>query len=319
MLDENVKPVRRAFAAARRGYEGSWVQDLAARLVTLEFGNWIILFGASLLLAVLPLIILLSSIADERIDDDLSRHLGLNAKGAHIIEGLFRKTPTHSVAPIVLGVLIGLAGTIAVASSLQVIYERAFDQEHRGWRDFPRFAAWTVVLFGILISEANFDGPVRRAAGVVLRDVVSFVLLTLFFGWTMHFLLAGRVPWRRLVRPAVLSALFWLGLALFSSVYFSSALISEHRLYGTIGVMFVLLSWFIAVGAIIVLGAACGAVWQERRDAAEASAARPHRAATSEGRPGAHSASIPPSDPGLGIGLADRQRRDLRVAGSRSA
>jgi uncharacterized BrkB/YihY/UPF0761 family membrane protein len=53
---------------------------------------------------------------------------------------------------------------------------------------------------------------------------------------------------------------------LFSSVYFSSAIISEHRLYGTLGVIFVLLTWFIAMGAVLALGAAGRAEWQARRE-----------------------------------------------------
>jgi membrane protein len=82
----------------------------------------------------------------------------------------------------------------------------------------------------------------------------------------MHFLLAGRVRWRSLVRPAALTAICWIGLALFSSLYFSSAVVSDSRLYGTIGVVFSLLTWFIAIGAVLVLGAAGGVVWQERHD-----------------------------------------------------
>ncbi|HEY2435641.1 MAG TPA: YhjD/YihY/BrkB family envelope integrity protein, partial [Solirubrobacteraceae bacterium] len=96
--------------------------------------------------------------------------------------------------------------------------------------------------------------------------VVSFVVVSIFFAWTIHFLLSGRVSWRRVVRPAVATALLWLGLALFSSLYFSSAIISEHKLYGTIGVIFVLLTWFIAMGAVLVLGAACGAEWHVRSE-----------------------------------------------------
>lgn len=176
----NAKRVRRATTGVRRRYEGSWLQDLLARLTAIEFGNSIVLFGASLLLSVLPLLILLGSLADERIDDDLSRHLGLDAEGARIIAELFRKTPTHTVVPIVLGVVMGLAGTVAVAGSLQVIYERVFGQERRGWRDAPRFLVWTAVLFGVLIAEGSYDGPVRKAGGVVVRDMVSFVVLTIF-------------------------------------------------------------------------------------------------------------------------------------------
>jgi uncharacterized BrkB/YihY/UPF0761 family membrane protein len=61
-------------------------------------------------------------------------------------------------------------------------------------------------------------------------------------------------------------SLLWFGLAVFSSVYFSSAVTSENKLFGTIGVVFILLTWFTAVGAVIVLGAAGGAVWQHRRE-----------------------------------------------------
>lgn len=227
--------VRQRLATARRRLEGSWLGDLGTRLGAIDFGSAIVLFGASLLLSALPLIILLSSAANERIDDDVSRHIGLDGRGAHIMEELFRKTPTHAASPIVLGLIIAFAGTVTVASSLQVIYERAFDQKRRGWRDLWRFVVWVVVLLGALILEGSIDIPVRRAVGAVGRDVVSFAGVTVFLWWTMHFLLAGRVRWLKLIRPALVSGLFWLGFALFSSLYFSSALISEHKLYGTLG------------------------------------------------------------------------------------
>jgi len=57
----------------------------------------------------------------------------------------------------------------------------------------------------------------------------------------------------------------WLGLELFSSVYFSSSIIDDSRLYGPIGVVFSLMVWFIAIGAVVVLGAAAGATWDQRK------------------------------------------------------
>jgi membrane protein len=252
-------------AAARSRYEGSWAEDLVERLKVVDVGNSIVLFGAALLIAVLPLLLLLSALAETRIDDDLSRHIGLDRTGAHIIEGLFRKRPTHSAGSVALGLIVAFAGTMGLVSSLQIIYERVFHQEHRGWRDLPRFLVWIVALAGLAIAAAAYDIPLRRDAGPVVRGLVSLVLITLFLWWTMHFLLAGRLSWRQLIRPALVTAVMWLGLALFSSLYFSSALISEDKLYGTIGAVFILLTWFIAVGAIVVLGAVCGAVWQERK------------------------------------------------------
>ena len=251
-------------SAIRRRLRGSSIEELAARLKALDFGKAVVLFGAALLLSVLPLMILLSALADERIDDDLSRHLGLDSRGAQIIRGLFRTTPSHSASSIALGLLIAFAGTMAVASSLQGIYAVVFGQQQRGWRDLPRFVIWVAGLLLTATGAAAYDNPLRQAVGPVVRALLSFVLVTVFIWWTMHFLLAGRVPWRQLVRPAFVTSLLWLALALFSSVYFSSAIISEHRLYGTIGVVFILLTWFIAIGAVVALGAAWGAVWQQR-------------------------------------------------------
>jgi Virulence factor BrkB len=98
----------------------------------------------------------------------------------------------------------------------------------------------------------------------VTQGLITYAGTTVFFWWTMHFLLAGQLAWSRLIRAAILTALFVLGLELFSSVYFSAAIVSDSRLYGPIGVVFTLLTWFIAIGAVIVLGAVAGATWDQR-------------------------------------------------------
>jgi membrane protein len=255
---------RRRLDAARGRYEGSWAQALVAQLKDLHVFDWTTIFGAELLWSALPFIIVLSSLANTRIDDDLSRHIGLNSQGAHIVETLFRNTPSHAVLPIVTGLLFTFAGVIAVVASLQVLYERVFDQEHRGWRDLPRYLAWVAVLLGVLIAEGSINGPERSAVGPVVEALLTFLVVTIFFAWTMRFLLAGRVPWRRVIGPALVTAMLWLGLAFFSSAYFSSVVIDDSKTYGKIGIVFTFLTWFIIIGFVIVLGAAGGAVWQQR-------------------------------------------------------
>ena len=251
--------------AARDRYDGSSAQIFVRQLVALDFVNTCVLFGSALLMSVLPFLILLSSLANHRIDTDLSRHIGLDQQGAFIVSRLFRSSPAHSAAGIVTALIFAAVGTMAVAGSLQGIYERVFGQQHRGWKDFPRFATWVGVLFGVLVAESVISGPVRATAGTVGQGFVSYVGVAAFFGWTMHFLLAGRVHWRHLVCPAILTALLWIGLELFSAAYFSTAIISDSSLYGTIGVVFSLMIWFIAIGVVIVLGAVAGATWNQRK------------------------------------------------------
>jgi membrane protein len=256
----------RALAGAARGrFEGSSAQTFLQRLGALDFTNSIILFGSALLISVLPFLIILSSLANHRIDTDLSRHIGLNGQGSLIVSQLFRSSPSHSAAAVVTALILATAGTIAVAGSLQVIYERVFDQEHRGWKYVPRFAVWAGALFGFLVADSVTSDHVRAVAGPVVQGLVICIGVAAFFWWTMHFLLAGRVSWRLLLRPALLTALFWIGLELFSAVYFSSSVISDSRLYGTIGVVFSLMIWFIAIGAVIVLGAVAGATWNQHK------------------------------------------------------
>ena len=261
---ERLSRVSRRLSAARARYDRSWIGDIVTQLRALDFFNWTSVFGAELLWSALPFIILLSSLANQRIDDDLSRHLGLNSQGAQIVRNLFRGAPSHAVVPIVTGLLFAFAGIVAVVASLQVIYERLFQREHRGWRDLPRYVAWVAIVLGLLIADRVINGPERRAAGPVVQALTTFVVGTVFFGWTMHFLLDGRVPWRLFIRPALLTAILWVALGFFSSVFFSSAIIDDSKTYGAIGVVFTFLTWFVLIGVVVVLGAACGAVWQQR-------------------------------------------------------
>jgi membrane protein len=115
-----------------------------------------------------------------------------------------------------------------VASSLQQIYEKAFHQDHRGLRDLYRFLIWIAALCLTVALESIAGRPVRNAtAGIGLVDVVTFAIMTPFFWWTMHFLLAGRVPWCRLLSSAIATGLFYTGLGVFSKFYFSSTIISD--------------------------------------------------------------------------------------------
>jgi membrane protein len=257
---------RERIGTARARYEGSWIGAIGLQLKELDFVNQITLFGAALLWSGVPLIIVLSSLADEPIDDDLSRHIGLDAHGARIVQAVFRTAPAHAVVPIVTGVLFSAAGVVAVVGSLQGVYEKVFRLEPRGWRGLPRWIAWTGVVIALLVLEGALSGLARRTVGPIVRDLLELVAATLVLWWTMHYLLAGRIPWRALVRPAVVTGGLWLALGLFSSVYFSPVLISDSRTYGEIGVVFSLLTWFFLIGAVLVLGPVCGVVWQARSE-----------------------------------------------------
>jgi membrane protein len=262
-----IKPrYRRLLETGRSRYEGSFAQDLIRGLGAVDFGDRIINFGASLLLSVLPLIIVLSAYASHRIQDDITEHLGLSTEGDRIVEGLFKGSNTSFNLAVFFSLLLSFAGTIVVARSVEVIYERAFDYSPLPRRQaWLRCTVWVAVVAGVVIGDAAVGKSLRDGpAGPVVMGVVQFVGFLLFFWWSVHYLLGGRESWRRVRPAAIATALFWIGLGVFAAFYFSTTIVDDSRTYGPIGVTFTLVTWFIAMGAVLTLGAVVGAVWQRR-------------------------------------------------------
>jgi uncharacterized BrkB/YihY/UPF0761 family membrane protein len=60
-------------------------------------------------------------------------------------------------------------------------------------------------------------------------------------------------PNRRTERPT-LGAFFCAGIGVFSKFYFPATIISDRKTHGTIGAVFGIMTWLIAIGAVPVLG-----------------------------------------------------------------
>jgi membrane protein len=125
---------------------------------------------------------------------------------------------------------------------------------------------WVPVLCGVVTLESLVGRPVRDAwGGRGLSDVIAFAIFAPFFWWTMHFMLGGRVPWRRMLPSAIITGVLWVGLGVVSELYFSSTIITDSRTFGAIGAVFSLLTWLIAIGFVVIIGALAGVVVVDRR------------------------------------------------------
>jgi membrane protein len=152
---------------------------------------------------------------------------------------------------------------VAGATAVQQLYERIFDLDSRGARDLLRRVIWAGLVFGWLYL-VGLVGPSVRAGGQVLVGFVILVVFTGFWWFAMRFLLSGRVPWRRLFPSAVATGLCWLGMVAVFSATFSGMVISSYDRYGPVGIVFDILSYALAIGVVIILGAVVGIVWHER-------------------------------------------------------
>ena len=255
--------VRHGIDAAEEKYSGSAAEDLWHRLDALDFMNQAMILTGTLLLCALPFLLATAGLAGVSAESSLSRRLGLNQQAAADFSHLFASSGATS-APVTgfsfaLLVLFGLAGV----SVVQELYLRAFGLDPRGVRDLPRKLISLGLTVGWLFLS-GLAGPSVRAAGPVVYGLVILAVFTGFWWFSMRFLLAGRIPWRRLFPSAVATGLCWLGMVAVFSATFSGMVISSYKRYGPIGVVFDIMSVLLAIGVVIILGAVVGIVWYER-------------------------------------------------------
>jgi membrane protein len=255
--------IRRGIEAGKQKYSGSSADVLWHRLNSVDFLNQGIIFAATLLLCAFPFLIVTDALAGKSTARGLGRRLGLNRQAASDVGHLF--TSSHATVASVTGVawvFLVLSG-FSVAASLQGLYQRVFGLDSRTTRDMPRSLIWLVLLVAWLYGS-GLAGPRVRAGGPAVFAIVGLVVFTLFWWFTMWLLLAGRIPWRKLLPCAVTTGVFWLGMEAFFAVTSSGTVTSEDQKYGPIGTVFALMSYLIAIGVVVILGAVTGLVWQER-------------------------------------------------------
>lgn len=258
--------VRRAQRAAGWGkskYTGSWAEHLWHQLDAADFMNQAMLLAATLLLCAVPFMLVAAALSGRSAVSALTVRLGLSKQAAADLGHLFTSSSATSNAVTGLSWAFFILAGISAATAFQRLYQRVFRLDPRGLRDTLRSVIWLALAAG-WFALASSVAPGFRASSPVLWWIVNIPAFIGFWWFTMWFLLAGRASWRRLYPCAVTTGAFWLAMLAVFSVIFSGMVISYDQKYGPIGVVFGLMSFFIAVGVVIILGAAVGLMWQDR-------------------------------------------------------
>jgi membrane protein len=252
-------------AAVERGkhkYAGSSAQSLWDRLSATDFLNQALLLAATLLLCAIPFFLVLNALAGRSLIPVMTHRMGLTKQASDVVGQLFTSTAATSSTITGLSSLFFVLGGLAAASTIQKLYLRIFDlPAHK--HDPVRVLVWLgLVVGGTFLLPALAPG--LRGAAPVLYWIVYLGVAIGFWWFTMWLLLAGRIPWRKLAPSGIATGICWIGMSLVFSITFSGMIISNNQKYGAIGVVFAFMSFFIAVGVVIILGALIGLVWQER-------------------------------------------------------
>ena len=190
---------------------------------------------------------------------------------------LFTSTSATDSAVTGLSWVFFILAGIAAASGIQRLYQQVFGLDPQGARDKLRAVIWLAVLVGWIFLGGTM-GPGFYASAPVLWWIVNIPAFMGFWWFTMWFLLGGRVYGRKLVPCAVATGAFWIGMLVVFHFIFSGMVISYDEKYGPIGIIFAHMSFFIAIGVVIILGAAVGLMWRDRGMSFRAAVTRMRRA-----------------------------------------
>jgi membrane protein len=243
-------------------------RDCFGRAVEIEFVDRSVAIASLTFTAMIPLGVVADSVVPSvdrsTLTDWIVRKFRLTGDSADLIRSVFAPPEDVRRAVSWLGVVLVIVAALSFTRALQRVYERSWRLESLGVRGTPAGLAW---LLGVVIFLSIFTG-IRSTlvdwAGPVLGIGVAIGFSTLLWLLTPFILLSRRIPWRALVPSAALAAVAMTALSVASVIYMPTAIADSAARYGQIGVAIALVSWLVAVGFVLVISAAVGAVLAER-------------------------------------------------------
>ena len=195
-------------------HAADWVRTSTAgsfwsRLNAIDFMNSSVQFAALTVLTLFPFLIIVSAESGGDARHALIARLGLDQKAAQDVNELM-SAGKHAVTTLsIVGAAVVLLGAIGLASTLQVWYQRVYDQPpaRNVTRQFGNRLLWLggLVLY-LTIQDFAFTHLKQAGGARVPIYVATFILAVAFYWWTPHVLLLGKIAWDQLFPVAVATA-----------------------------------------------------------------------------------------------------------------
>jgi membrane protein len=202
----------------------------------------------------------------------IDRFFGLYGQSAQAVNHLFARSTRISTGELVFA----LATSVVFSTGVAAVQQRAFEQI---WtlprlisvRSYLRQLVWAVMLgaYSLLLLGLGRAGRELHETwgrpgqfGVAcIQGAVTF----LFYWWSQHWLLAGRVRWPALLRGALAVGLATTIMFRLTRVIMPAQMAWPVRAYGLIGGVFVLSVWLMVLCVVIFGGVLLGALLTEKR------------------------------------------------------
>lgn len=258
-----------------------WRQSLGGlglrRMRELDLDTHALALCAQQVLCTAPLIVAMSSVLQRvngrGISSVISRFFGLHGQSADYVQRIFgRASESISTMALVFGLITAVVFTTSVAAVQQRGFELIWNLPRRsGMGSYLRQLAWTpglavfcAALLGATklakLLDAQIDG-----AGIWTVVVLQGLATFLFYWWTQHWLLGGRVEWTPLLAGSLAVGVSTSVLVRLSRVIMPGQISWQVHAYGLIGAVFVLSIWMMISSVVIFAGVLFGALRSQRR------------------------------------------------------
>jgi membrane protein len=210
----------------------------------------------------------------------IARFFGLYGDSAEAVTRLFSRFSRSSNSISTFALVLALVTAVVFTTSVAAVQQRAFEliwtlPRKIGVRPYLRQLSWAVMLgvySGLMLLLGRLgrilDDQIGRP-GLLAVAVVQGGLTFLFYWWSQHWLLAGRVTWRALLRGALFVGIGTTILFRLTRVIMPGQIAWQVHAYGLIGGVFVLSVWLMILSVVIFGGVLLGALVTERRASAQ--------------------------------------------------
>jgi membrane protein len=251
-------------SAARNRLEPTVAGRVWRQLSELGFINSSLQFTAAFTLGFIPFLMLLSAALGPGLTRAIVTRSGFSGRAVHDLAMLFTQARTAPVT--VLALVLAVLGGDAIALMVQSWYAKAFRAQIRGWKAIARRIQWLAGVLGFLALQAVIGRRIQPHGGDIAAAGAQFLLALVFWWWSLHALLGGQVPWRRLFPAGLATAVCYTGLSVYITYVMSSSIVANEAAYGPIGTVITLLAAETGLAVVLQLGTAIGASIGRRKD-----------------------------------------------------
>jgi membrane protein len=270
-----IKAWRDWAAAQQQRLEASFIGMSWRRAAELNLPTHSLALAAQQILCTAPLLVAFSVVRrnaeTQNIGEVLTHYLALTPAASRDVGSLFHNSQAVTRGDRILGLLLALVFATAIAATQQRWFELVWSQSRAPMlRSVLRQVAWVAGLCAYLVivlyaGRAGHGVGQHVHAGRPAGPLVQFGVSLLFFWWSQHLLLGGRLAWRRLLPGAIGMAAGMTALVGLSGYAMSSEIVAEDADYGLIGSTFVLSLWLVALSGLLCGAALLGELISEHR------------------------------------------------------